>query len=51
MKLTDDITKMLLSELGRKGGLARAKKLTPKRRREIARLGGQAFARGKKARA
>lgn len=28
--------------LGRKGGLARAKKLTPERRREIAAQGGKA---------
>lgn len=32
------------AEIGRKGGLARAKKLTAERRREIARAGGKAAA-------
>ena len=35
---------MTVNEAGRRGGRARAKKLTKKRRREIASIGGQAFA-------
>jgi hypothetical protein len=35
--------------LGRKGGRARAKKLTPKQRKEIARQGGLAKAKAAKA--
>ena len=35
-------------ELGRKGGRARAAKMTAEQRREIARLGGKAGGRGRK---
>ena len=35
-------------ELGRKGGMARAKKLTPAQRSEIARKAGKAGGRGRK---
>ena len=34
--------KALLGEVGRQGGLARAEKLTPKRRKEIAKKAAQA---------
>jgi general stress protein YciG len=40
-----DQIRQVMRELGRRGGAARAQVLTPKRRREIARLGGQATAR------
>lgn len=38
-----------LREAGRKGGVARAKALTPERRREIAKLAQQAYRRKKAA--
>ena len=39
------------TELARMGGLARAKKLSKKRRREIAQMGGKAGGRGRKRKA
>lgn len=36
----DDLIRAAARAMGRKGGLNRAKKLTPERRSEIARLGG-----------
>ena len=41
-KLSRRLLADLASEFGRRGGKARAKKLTPERRREIAREGGLA---------
>jgi len=41
----------LLEELGRRGGLARAKKLTPKRRKEIATKASKAAAKKRTAEA
>ena len=41
MKATAEVRKFLAS-IGGKGGNARAKTLSPERRREIARLGGSA---------
>ena len=35
------VKKMLAREFARKGGIARAKKLSPERRREIASMGGK----------
>jgi general stress protein YciG len=37
-----DAVKQVLAGWGRKGGRARAKTLSPERRREIARMGGRA---------
>ena len=39
------VLRQAAQELGRKGGKARAKALTPERRQEISRLGGLAAAR------
>jgi len=41
MKLTK-LQRALLSQLGKRGGKARSKSLSPERRSEIARLGGLA---------
>ena len=44
-KLTDELRKLVFSEMGKAGGRNRAKKLSKKERTEIARQGGLAKAR------
>jgi hypothetical protein len=46
----EDKISELLAEIGRRGGLARAKKLTPERRREIATKASKAAAKARKKR-
>lgn len=42
LKITDEVKRAVFAESGRDGGNARASKLTPERRREIAVLAAQA---------
>jgi hypothetical protein len=49
--LDEDQIYKVLAEMGRKGGLARAKKLTPKQRKEIATKASKAAAAKRRKRA